>query len=347
MRHLFRLVAAAVAVAGSITLTQQASAQTAACTTPGYTSAYSTCSSNSNKSATQVVAAETLRAATVQTADLLSQRISSFTTAGVGKMAAKPFKGLSGGSEELGVGMWLNAGYSRIDYNRAASEFKGDVWTGMGGVDYKVTSKLLAGVAVGYEYVDLDTTFNRGEFEGKGWTVAPYGLYRFTDNYSVDLSVGYSWIDYSMFRLDPVVSTRINGDTNGERYFGIANLNGNWAQDAWRFGSRLGVMYSTEEKDAYTESNGVQQDSITTRYFQGNVGGQVGYHLGIAEPYARGTYRYEFQNGNSPDDDDFLVGLGSYFYIGEVAIGGIEVSTPLGREDLNQYNVNANIRFKF
>lgn len=338
---------AAVAVVAAVGFSAKAFAggDIQACTAEGYSTTYASCASNSNKSSTQVTAVETLKVAANQTAGLIAQRIGSFTGANP-RTATGPLKGgLSGGSSELGLGVWANVGYSSIDFDKAGSEFDGDIWTGMGGLDYKFTEQFIAGMAFGYENIDLETTFNRGTLKADGWTFAPYALYRFTKTYSVDASVGYSMVDYDLTRRDPLVNTSITGKTDGNRYFGAVNLNGNWAEDQWRFGAKLGNLYVTETKDRFTESNGVVTGEQTTKVGQASLGGKVGYNLGMVEPYVSGAGRIYY--GDADDKSDFLAGVGSLFYLGEMAIGGIEATTPLAADDLKQWTVTGTIRFDF
>jgi hypothetical protein len=316
-----------------------------ACTASGYTTTYSQCSSNTNKSSTQVTAVETLKATTAQTAGLIAQRIGSFTGASP-RTASGPFRGgLSGGSKDLGIGVWLNGGYSSINYTKADSKFNGNVWTGMGGVDYKFTDALIIGLAAGYESTKLKTVFNNGNLDASGWTIAPYGLYKFTKNYSVDVSGGFSQLNYDIDRLDPLVGTKITGKTDADRWFVAANLNGLWTEDAWRFSAKFGSLWASESKKAYNESNGTANAALTNSLGSVNLGGTVGYNLGFFEPYVGGTGRKWL--GDANDKADFLAQLGTRLYLGDLAVGTIEVSTPLGDDNLHQYNVVANIRFDF
>lgn len=317
-----------------------------ACTASGYSTTYSQCSGNTNKSSTQVTSVETLKATSGQTAGLIAQRIGSFTGASPKVVAGGPVKGgVSGGAKDLGIGVWANGGYSSIDYSKAGSNFNGSVWTGMGGVDYKFTDALLIGLAAGYEDTQLKTKFNNGNLSATGWTIAPYALYKFTKNYSMDVSGGYSMLDYSMDRADPLVGTKITGNTDADRWFAAANLNGVWSEDAWRFSAKFGALWANETKKAFNESNGVSNAALTTSLGSVNLGGKVGYNLGFVEPYIGGTGRKWL--GDADDKADVLAQIGTLLYIGDLAVGNIEVSTPLGDSNLKQINVVTNIRFDF
>lgn len=343
----FRILGLAVAAGAFVLGSSAAFAGGAlqACTASGYSTTYSQCSSNSNKSSTQVTAVETLKATSAQTAGLIAQRIGSFTGSAP-KTATGPFRGgLSGGSKDLGIGVWANGGYSSIQYTKPDSKFNGNVWTGMGGIDYKFTDSLMVGLAAGYEATKLKTTFNNGNLDATGWTIAPYSLYKFTKNYSVDVSGGFSQINYTTDRLDPLVGTKVTGKTDADRWFVAANMNGVWAEDAWRFSAKFGTLWAEESKKAYTESNSVANAALTNSLGSVNLGGKVGYNLGMVEPFIGGTGRKWLGDANSKAD--FLAQGGTMLYIGELAVGTIEVSTPLGDSNLHQVNVVANIRFDF
>jgi hypothetical protein len=256
--------------------------------------------------------------------------------------------GISAGNEPAKWGVWMSGGYSHINYNRSDNAFKGRVWTGAAGLDYRLTQNFFLGISGAWEDVSLDTTFNNGNFDGSGWTVAPYAAYIFNEMFSVDVTGGYSNLSYDMDRLDPGDSTRITGNTDGNRYFGQLNLNADKNIDKWRLGGRIGTLYAWEKKDAFTESNTNRVLDHEARLGRAMIGGRVGYlFANVFEPYADATYRYDYSDGNSPDHDDFLLKGGAKFYMGGMAVGMIEGATPVGRQDTNQWSVVGSIRLNF
>jgi hypothetical protein len=256
--------------------------------------------------------------------------------------------GLAAGNQPAKWGVWMSGGYSHINYNRIGDHFNGRLWTVAAGLDYRFTPNLVGGLSGAWENVDLDTTFNRGTFEGDGWTVAPYIAYMFNQNFSLDLTGGYSNLSYDMKRIDPGDNTSISGKTDANRYFGAFNLNANTDYNNWRFGGRVGTLYANERKDSFTESNQNRVLDHNARLGRALVGGRVGYLFGnIFEPFFDATYRYDYSDGNAHDHDDILLKGGAKFYAGSMAVGMIEASTPVLRDDTNQWSVMGTIRLSF
>jgi hypothetical protein len=349
-------VAAIAALVGTVS-PNEALAQ---CTgTYGYS--YSQCSSTQNSPGTAVVSSETVRIAVTQTASILSDRVSQLAS-GRSQTAANPNSrilslgdsgnfnsetGLGGQTGGSRIGAWVGGEYTHVDFDRGGSAFDGHVFTGMAGIDFRLMNSLVLGIAGGYEKQDFDTTFNRGNIEATGWTIAPYAVLTINQNFSLDASAGYSRLDYDMTRLDPTNNAQITGSTDGRRYFGTINGNGNIAVDRWLVGARIGALYAHEHRDSFTESNGVATGSQKTAIGFVNAGPRLGYMLGNLEPYVRADGRAYYNDGGSNDHFDAVFAGGLKWNITPGASLNVEGSTVQFRSDTEQYGVGGALRVQF
>ena len=88
------------------------------------------------------------------------------------------------------MGCRLKGAWTHVDDSNTATAFDGDVYSILGGVDYRVHERVLLGISGGYEKGDLDTSFNRGEQESDGFLVAPYVSFEINRTFSVTPMAG-------------------------------------------------------------------------------------------------------------------------------------------------------------
>jgi hypothetical protein len=344
----------------------------------GNRSAYSaTCVSGhtSNAAGSVVTSNETLRAGTAQVLNLIGGRIAHLRMADL-KSQQDPMTysmnedgsggsvGLAaGGGKTRGIGLWVQGAFTHVDEDADAIKFDGHVVTGMAGIDYRFNNRLIVGLSAGYERSDIDTDFNNGDIESDGVIVAPYVSVRLTDVFSVDATGGYVWLDYEMTRKD-AASVNWTGETDADRWFGALNANADWIlREKWLVNANVGVLYSSEDKDAFTEKNttaNVTNQNIasdTTTLGQAVFGGRLGYDFGKVNPYLSLQGEYDFNkssytvsaNQTKPEDDDFgmKVGLGANFNLTPNVSGMVEGKATLLREDYQEYTGVARVRLDF
>jgi outer membrane autotransporter protein len=228
----------------------------------------------------------------------------------------------------------------------------------------KLINKWLIGLAVGYETTDIDTLYNGGNNETDGITVAPYAAYLINDIFSVDFAAGYSSLNTETDRIDNTNGSTINGDFDSDRWFVATNLNATLFRGPWLLGGRIGLLYTEEEQDAYTETGGATARTLGERHIdltQGLIGVNIAYSGNKFEPFASVTYYNDLgrDNGTSagglpgsvgatqPDDDDeFLTGLGVR-YFGDMVDGSLEWNGVVNRHNFNGHSVLLNLRIAF
>lgn len=253
-------------------------------------------------------------------------------------------------------GVWLQGGYTDVDQGTPGAAFSGDLVNLVGGYDRFVTERLLLGVALSYESLDIDTRFltGGGSLENSGYGIAPYIGYRLNDTWSADLVVGYNWLDYD----SKVDNNTASGSFDAERWFANTSVNAIFRSDNWRFLPKVGLLYMKETQDAYRQSNGVNVAEADIRLGRVYAGGRIGYATETMMPYIKLIGEYDFKrpgaqaigNGQFTSDDDTgaQIGAGIEFFSTGPYSGAVEVSyNSAFREDLDVWNALARIRMAF
>lgn len=232
--------------------------------------------------------------------------------------------------------------------------------TGLVCVDKAFKNGFLVGLSLGYEDTDLDTTFNRGNLDGQGLIVAPYASFDLKKGFSVDASLGYARVEYDQDRLDSQTNVKITANgVDANRYFGTLNLNASKKVKKANVGGSLGVLYSHEKRDSFTETGTAgltATSSQSTKVGQARFGVNAGVNLGKFNPYAKITGVYDFTKTNisvgasqaTPSQDDF----GADFTVGvnlraKNITGTIEGYTSQFREDWTEYGGTLRLRVDF
>lgn len=336
-----------------------------------------------NKATNQVAAPQVAQQAASQTSGIISARISqtisgsvsglspagggagpgTIPTPGGGPISSniKDLVGKSAGSEDKPLGVWLNAGAARVSDTHAFETFHGSITTVVGGMDYRITERALAGLALGYESANIKTTFNNGTMRAGNVAVSPYVGYAFNDTFSLDATLGYAFVNYDMTRLNG----QARGSTGGGRLFGAANLTAKTEMGNWRLSTGLGYLYLQETQDAYAEtgSAGTAVSKVKIRLGQLRSTNKAGYEMvtswGSITPYA--MVRPEYDVNKSPaaildtatntvaTSDRFgaTFGLGLNMAVGDDSTINLEGTTSQFRSHLSMDGVTGTVRFRF
>jgi len=262
--------------------------------------------------------------------------------------------GLNAGDGAFAFGLWGNYTYSDFDNDLSSTAFDGHSHSLLGGIDYAPFKNTVLGLAVGYSFSDVDTSFNRGHQENDTFTIAPYFGAVISDTWSLDASIGYSRVSTDQFRTAPGTGTQISSSPDSDRWFGSINLNGVTYYNNWILGARAGVLRASNNQGSFAESNGVLVPSISNQLGTLSIGANVAYSYGNYEPFASITYENDYRltriavvTGPQPsnDQDDFLLGLGVRYYGPKGLSGSLEWNRRLGRsnfdEDLFSFSLRA------
>ncbi len=262
-------------------------------------------------------------------------------------------QGRAAGNGDKRWGAWAMGSYTTIENTQSGVQMDGNVYNLVGGLDYMLTDRVVVGVSLGYENLDLDTTFNLGSVKNDGFSLIPYVGYQINNTWSVDLAGGMSWLNYDVKR-----NTTVTGSYDAERWLVSANLSGNYGFGRVRLMPKFGVLYLEEESDAYRESTGGTVAGNKTKLGRLTAGGKVGYAFDSVMPFFKLVGEYDFDKndpsliapGRFTHDEDFgaQIGGGFDFYGSSVISGTVEGAyLSAGREDLNIWTVSARLRAKF
>jgi len=266
--------------------------------------------------------------------------------------------------------LWFGYSYSKYDSSVQVAPYDANLASYRLGLDRFFAGKLLFGLAVLYDKLDTDTTYNGGGQNGDTWSVAPYFSWLIDEHFSLDLNGGYGWQSTTQTRIDltsvPGSPTMLNSSYDGHRSFASATLNGFLARGDWTFGGRVGYIYSTEKQDGYTETGGPSARTVsgrTLRLGQIYAGPDVAYFFGNGlEAYAGLLYRYDTSRndgssgGGLPsavgatqpgDRDEWDWSVGLRFYAKRNVTLGVEYLQTQGRDQFDNKVFNALARFEF
>ena len=201
-------------------------------------------------------------------------------------------------------GVWADGAWSKLGFSNDGVAVDGDVWSGHFGVDYKANSRLILGLAGGYEGQDFDTSLMGGTVAGSGMTAAPYMVYRIDENLSLDASGGYTLLDYKSRYRDPFYNGDAYAATGADRRFAATDLNLAYPlADAWHLDGRVGTLYA--DSLAETPQAGVSSGGQVAAV--GDL--RLGYTFDVLdglEPYASMLGRYAYADGTTDSADGGL-----------------------------------------
>ncbi len=265
--------------------------------------------------------------------------------------------GLSSGDEPAeqapSTGFWVSGSWSDLENTLSSTEYDGDLYLLMGGMDHMLLDNLLVGTAVGYERTELDTPFNQGELTGNGYSIAPYTSVILTDSLTLDFIGSYTMIDYD--------TARDRGDVTGsydaDRFMVSGSVNYYYVIKNWNLSARLAYLYSSENSEGFRESNGNDVGYRDTDLGELRVGGRAGYVFGNWEPYLSLYYLYDAtmedvqvgpdQEQPSNDADEVEATLGVNYQALESMIFSLDLTHALFREDTRSTSLSLNWRFDF
>lgn len=271
--------------------------------------------------------------------------------------------GLGAAAQARGIGLWAQGAYTRAesDFNKGTNNdmrFKGDIWAGVVGADYRLTQRFVVGAGVGYQHVDVNTTFNNGNLKQTGWGVTPYAVFALNQTFYIDVNAGYWLLDNEMQRS----RNTARASYDGTRWTVGGNLNGGWSINQWRLTAAVGYLYVNAKDDAFRETGSAaaaaQQAAVTTKIGQGRVGGTLGYALGNVTPYVSARVEHNFEqptirlnagSGIQPSANrtGYRAGAGLNFNLSPAVSGNLSGSTLLGKEDYTEYGFGGTIRVAF
>lgn len=277
--------------------------------------------------------------------------------------------GRAAGGNLAGWGFWLSYSRSTFDADlpinsavQPVASYDAVQNSALFGVDRLFGERWVVGLAFGLEDSDIDTAYNGGSNESDGYTIAPYAAFLINDIFSIDATAGYTNLDYDTRRIDNVSGGTISAAFDADRWFAATNLNANMQRGKWLFSSQIGILYSEETQNGYTESGPNTARTIAERKLdltQFIAGIDAAYGFGYLEPFVSLYYLHDISRDNGigagglpanvgstqPDDDDeFQVGAG-FRYFGDVLSASLEWNNTFDRSRFDGHSLFLTLRF--
>lgn len=271
------------------------------------------------------------------------------------QVSMRPGKaGISAGNWMRGINVWGSLAWTQVEDTTPVRAFDGTVIAGAMGADFEVRSGMVVGGALVIEQTNIDTTFNSGTQDTLGISGAAYMAYDMRP-FSFEAIAGYGYLDHDLERSD--MGAAVTGSTTGSRFYGQVRANYFHEYGKVKLNPYVGVLYSHETVDGFTESNGMVRPDAAFEIGQAHIGGEIAYAAGWASPFIRLRYEYDFARDDTPvgplqtqpakDRDGLVLGAGYYIDLGPDMRAIAEASTTLLRDNYTEYTLRARLKIRF
>jgi len=269
--------------------------------------------------------------------------------------------GTSGAGSGVGSGdsesLWISAVTNSLENDFSRTAFYGATQNVIAGFDFTRSDKYVLGISLGHEASNFVTTFNVGNEKTRGFNVNPYFAYLLSDTWSVDLILGYGQFNTRQSRTlgsltVPLATVAVDSEFASKRGFVSTNLTNVSAWGNWRLTSSLGLLATSQEKDAYVESDGTAVAGTKQTIEQWNLLGEAAYGRGNSETFlglmyenTRDPLKIEFATGAQPaNDPDSVLLTAGWRHFGKGLTANFMFSTRLAQEQVTEYGFSMMIR---
>ena len=190
------------------------------------------------------------------------------------------------------------------------------------GIDYRFTSRLIAGIAVGHAGGSTDFTDGSGRLDSTSNSASLYATF-YNQAFYVDVIGTFSHINYSAerdtsFSINPNTlevpsncagggcSVDTTGSTSARQFAFSTNVGYSFNLGAFTYGPDVAINYTRVQVNAFTEGDpnetglALNFGEDTGESLLGKVGGHMSYAIkmpfGVLLPEARAHYVHEFKN---------------------------------------------------
>lgn len=249
--------------------------------------------------------------------------------------------------------VWGALARASVGYSFQPLQSGGTVNVALGGLDYTFGDNLIIGVAVSDERTRVSTPFNGGSLSANGNTIAPYLGWRITPNWQMDATVGFG--STSLNSVDNSAGS-VTGSNKDKRTMASVGLAYNQITGKWLLTGRGGLSSSADKFSSYTLSNNTFVAGSTSRTLQLRASGQAMYNAGAVLPFVGLTYINDLQRPNQApvggqsaanDRDGWQVRLGLNIPTKGALYGSVAISTEVGRSQVKNNQIMANLGFRF
>jgi outer membrane autotransporter protein len=210
-------------------------------------------------------------------------------------------------------GMWMRGNYSsgKKDASEASPSFDADQFAIIGGLDYRLSEKAVAGLSMAYGNSSVE--FNprsEGALDTTSWALSAYGSMYAAQNFYLDGIFNVADSDYAADRNityvdgQGLVNADARGDTSGMTLSGGLSLGYDFLVKGLTISPNLGAFYIDATIDSFTErgAGGLNliYDEQNFKSLTSNLGLRVTYAWnlpwGVLLPHVRVDYVREFED---------------------------------------------------
>ena len=202
--------------------------------------------------------------------------------------------GLAGSAADSRWNGWAAASSNNVAYTFTPLNSSGRVNSLLAGFDYSFKNGALAGVALGSDTSNTNTSFNNGSISTSGTTVAPYFMVPLATNWLFDGSIGFG-----SGKINSNFGGGVTGSATERRSFAALGVTNLMTLDKWQIQSNLQLLTSSNKTERFTLSNAAVINETTSGVTQLRAGARGSYGSGQFVPYAGLTYA---QDLSRPDN---------------------------------------------
>ncbi len=249
------------------------------------------------------------------------------------------------------------------------------------GLDYRLNSQQVIGMALGYAHFDSQIE-DEAEMKSNGITLTGYGSFYLKDNFYLDARISYGQPRFEQTRRinfsieDVTIDRTAHGDTDASQYTVAFNMGYHFNKNGWNMTPNFSFRYVDTQINQFTESGaGGFNFSYAEQHIKSMVG-SLGFNISKAISLKKGVITPQFDinlsrelenNGglveawfiNAPDDEIFWIetdepdrlygdaGLGLVFIGANGKQAYINYRSMFGLDGFSRGTINLGLRFEF
>jgi outer membrane autotransporter protein len=195
------------------------------------------------------------------------------------------------------------------------------------GVDYRISRNSAIGVAIGYDYTDVDSDGGNDSTIDDG-RISAYAMLGLGHGFFLNATAGAAFSSYDVDR--PIrfsfIDRTAHGETEGAQAFAGLELGKDVHLDNWTITPSVGLQYTYLNINGFTESDagvlGLTLDDFHAQSLCLEVGVQVSYRLQLTDrvrltPYLNVYWQHELSEQKEEIRAALPADGGSFFYHGK------------------------------
>lgn len=314
------------------------------------------CFTSSNKSSTsaQIAATSVQQITTISSA--VSGRLLALGFGGPRQKtaAAADITGLAAAGNTKAYNVWGNLGQAHTAYNGDSGvgntdKFSSTVTNTVLGLDYGFAPNMVGGLSLAFDHGGGSTGTGATATTTSGLTVAPYIGWQLNKTLALDATLGVG---------DGKFTSAGFTKSDTKRTFYAANLSySDWMGNLQVLG-RAGYIVAKENYGDQVQNGTTQANTSTSNTLsQFRIGGEVGYWMNGAMPFAGLAYAAEGRSGTSASGltdnsklgkNAFVGSLGvNFFSLSSGVTGGVLYTQEFGRSNGKNNSLSANVSLRF